>query len=157
MADQVYVSSTRLVVRVHALPAFLRAVETVARELRRIDGFLGGAVLAEPRLAFWTLTAWDGPRSMRAFRDAGAHARVMPLLAEVGTEAAYVGWWQDEPTLPSWTQVHHRLVGDPTFTELTRPGRRQQAGRIPAPRFGISRRLTPTVPGQHRSLGSASA
>ena len=145
MSGPVYVSSTRLVVRLRALPAFFRSVEAVQRELRRAEGFLGGALLAEPRLVFWTLTAWDGPRAMRAFRDGGVHARVMPLLAEVGAEAAYVGWWQDEATLPPWEEVHRRFLAAATFTPVARPNRRHRERRIPPPRFGLPRPLPPAV------------
>ena len=41
-APNVYVSCTRLVVRPRALPAFLRAVKDVERQLRHVDGLLGG-------------------------------------------------------------------------------------------------------------------
>ena len=150
MADRVYVSSTRLVVRLRGLPAFVRGVEAVRQELRHVDGFLGGALLAEPRLAFWTLTAWDGPRAMRAFRNGGTHAAVMPLLAEVGSEAAYVGWWQDDATLPPWTEVHRRFLAEATFTPLRRPHRRHREQQIPAPRLGLPRPLLP-LPAAHRS------
>lgn len=145
MASNVYVSSTRLVVRPRALPAFLRNVEAVQAQVRGTDGFLGGALLAEPRLAFWTMTAWDGPRAMRAFRDGGVHAQVMPLLAEVGAEAAYVGWWQDDAALPPWAEVHRRFLTAATFTPLRRPSRRHQQRRVPAPRLGLSRPLSPAA------------
>ena len=128
-------------VRLRALPAFLRAVEAVQAQVRGTDGFLGGTLLAEPRLTFWTMSAWDGPRAMRAFRDGGVHAQGMPLLAEVGAEAAYVGWWQDDATLPPWAEVHRRFLAAATFTPLRRPDRRHRQRRVPAPRLGLSRPL----------------
>lgn len=143
MSGRVWISTTRLVVPLRAIPGFLRRVEAVRAELRHVDGFLGGALLVEPRRAFWTLTAWDGPRAMRAFRDGGAHATVMPLLAEMGSEAAYGGWWQDDATLPPWAEVHRRLVANPTFTPLSRPHRRHREEHIPAPRLGLPRPLPP--------------
>lgn len=146
MVGSVYLSSTRLVVRPRALPQFLRATERVQAQLRRTDGYLGGALLVEPRLAFWTLTAWDGPRAMRAFRDGGAHALVMPLLADIGTEAAYVGWHQDDATLPPWAEVHRQFLAGATSTPLRRPTRRHQQRQIPAPRRGLSRPLPPLPP-----------
>ena len=145
MSARVWISTTRLVVPLRAVPRFLRNVEGVQADLRRVDGFLGGALLAEPRLASWTLTAWDGPRAMRAFRDGGAHGAVMPLLAGMGSEAAYGGWWQDDATLLPWAEVHRRLVAAPTFTPLPRPRRRHRERCVPAPRSGLSRPLHPAA------------
>ena len=143
MAGRVFVNSTRLVPHLRALPSFLRDTESVVRQLRGVDGFLRGSLLVEPRLAFWTLTMWDGPRAMRAFRDAGAHAAVMPLLGDHAQEASYVGWWQDEETLPSWTEVHRHFRSDATFTPLPRGKLRHRQGLVPAPRFGLPRPVSP--------------
>lgn len=146
MTGSVYVSCTRLVVRVRSLPAFLRGVSAVERQLQQVDGFLGGRLLAEPRLAFWTLTAWDGPRAMRAFRDGGAHAAVMPMLSTAGAEASFTGWWQEDATLPGWADVHRRLSSGATFAPLRRPRARHLNEQIAAPGRGLSQPLRPARP-----------
>ena len=104
------------------------------------------------------MTAWDGPRAMRIFRDGGAHATVMPLLAETGSEASYGDWWQDDATLPRWAEVHRRLAANPTFTPLSHPHRRTREVRIPAPRLGLPRPLHPitAVPAPEAGPGGMS-
>ena len=76
-------SVTRLRVRsVRFLPAFLWKTFLSQRQVERAPGFLGGELLVDSGLTFWTLTVWGSEQAMKRFRGAGAHARVMSRLPE---------------------------------------------------------------------------
>lgn len=47
---------------------------------------------------------------MHAYRDGGAHRRVMPRLLKWCDEATVVHWTQESPSLPDWPEAHRRLV-----------------------------------------------
>ena len=74
-------SVTRLRLRsFRFVPQFIFANQQAARQLRKQPGFRGGKLLVDRNLTFWTMTLWDDERTMRAYRDSGAHREVMPKL-----------------------------------------------------------------------------
>ena len=66
--------------------------------IRFADRSVGGAILRDRDWTFWTLTAWDGPESMRAYMLASAHRAAMPHLSHWCDEACTVHW--DAADLP---------------------------------------------------------
>lgn len=67
------VSVTRLRVRSwRHVPAFLWYTFASQRQVVRAAGFSGGRLLIDARRTFWTLTAWEDERAMKAFRGTGA-------------------------------------------------------------------------------------
>ncbi len=74
-----FISITRLRLRSFLFaPGF--ALDTFAsiRQVREAGGFLGGALLPDRSLTFWTMTAWDSEDSMRRYMTAGSHKKAMP-------------------------------------------------------------------------------
>jgi hypothetical protein len=131
------VSVTRLRVRSwRHVPAFLWYTFVSQRQVVRAAGFSGGRLLIDARRTFWTLTAWEDERAMKAFRGTGAHARVMPRLFDWCDEAAYAHW-----TLP--------MVSFPIGYKLTSNCREKAASRESLMRQMI------TLRGASRSLVSS--
>jgi hypothetical protein len=94
---------------------------------------LGGRLLLDAGRTFWTLTAWEGEREMKAFRGAGAHARVMPRLAAWCDEASYAHWISDD--LPSWQEAHEQLIRDGRLSRVAHPSANHEARQFPKPRL----------------------
>ena len=125
------VAVTRLRVRSpRFLPAFFRAVVISVRQARRSPGFLGGQLAREPGNAFWTLTAWEDLRAMRAYRDSGGHARIMPPLRTWCDEAAVVDWEVSEPQLPEIAEARRRIVDNGRVSPVDHPSKAQAERRI---------------------------
>ena len=132
------VSVTRLRLRSRRFfPGFARATLASLREMRRASGFEGGRVLADRRLAFWTVTRWSSAASMIAWRGAGAHGRAMPDLVEWCDEAAVVRWEQDAGApFPSWGECYRRMVEDGRGSRVRYPSNAPELAAIPLPRDG---------------------
>ena len=73
------------------------------------------------RRTFWTLTGWEDERAMKAFRGAGAHARVMPRLFEWCDEAAYTHWTAPDSEIPDWLQAHEHLSSEGRLSRVAHP------------------------------------
>src|SRR5947208_3087596 len=72
-----FASVTRLRVRSPKfLPLFLWRTFSIQRQVMRAGGFLGGRLLVDVRLTFWTLTVWESEQAMKAFRGSDARADV---------------------------------------------------------------------------------
>jgi hypothetical protein len=113
-------SITRLRLRsLFTLPAFARETRVISDQLRAAPGFLGGAVLAEGRLVFWTRSAWESAEATKAFRDSGAHRVSMPKLIAWCDEAA-VAQWQGEPAT-DWDEIYARMVADGRLSRVKHP------------------------------------
>jgi hypothetical protein len=100
------------------VPHSLRSV----RQLRLAPGFLGGKMLAERNLAFWTVTAWTDEAAMRAYMLGGDHRAAMPKLFDWANEASVARWETPDPVLPDWPEADRRMreIGRPS--KLRRPG-----------------------------------
>jgi len=140
------ISVTRLRVRsVFYLPQFFWHTFKVQRQAKSAPGMLGGRLMLEAHLVFWTATVWESDAAMRAFRSSGAHMRAMPKLLDWCDEASYVHWEQESAELPSWAEAHRRMVTDGKLSKVKNPSAAQSAKKFPEPRHGGSegQRLNP--------------
>jgi heme-degrading monooxygenase HmoA len=131
-----FVSVTRLRVRSFwDLPAFVWMTFRTQRQTAGAAGFLGGKLLVDKRRTFWTLTAWQNEKTMKAFRGSGPHAMAMPKLVEWCDEAAYTHWTTTENSLPEWPQAHEILVKEGRLSRVARPSQDHTARHFPEPRL----------------------
>jgi len=116
------------------------------RQIRRAPGFLGGRLLIDNLHTYWTLTAWQDEKAMKAFRGAGAHSRVMPKLVAWCDEAAYTHWMAAD-SIPEWPEAYERLVSDGRLSRVAQPSQDHTSRRFPKPRLQplIGQNLKPTA------------
>lgn len=131
-----FVSVTRVRVRslVH-LPGFVWRTQRSIAQIRRAGGFLGGALLPDRRMTFWTLTLWVDGEAMRSFMSAGAHRRAMPSIVAASDEASVVHWEQAEAKMPSWTVAAERMRREGRPTKLRQPSADHLAMTFAEPRL----------------------
>ena len=131
-----FVSVTRLRIRAgRFVPAFVWGTLQSRRQVRRAPGFLGGRLLVDVGRTFWTLTAWETDKAMKAFRGSGAHAQVMPRRAEWCDEASYTHWESEGAAVPTWEEAYERLVTEERLSRVAHPSPDQEARRFPKPRL----------------------
>lgn len=130
----VVVATRMTVARVRWVPRFLRGSLAASRQAGRSPGFVAGRLRAELSGTFWTLTVWESGRDMVAFRDTGAHARVLPRLAGWASEAVFGVWNSDAAELPDWAETARRIGEHPNFATLDNPSPAQLEHRLVAPR-----------------------
>lgn len=129
-------SVTRLRVRlIGRLPAFLLRTFLAQRQTVRAHGFVGGKLLVDAKLTFWTLTVWQDEKSMKLFRGAGAHAQVMPRLVEWCDEASYAHWLWEKEAVPEWNEAYEHLVNEGRLSRVAHPSIDHEARRFPRPRL----------------------
>lgn len=127
------VSLTRLRLRsARFLPAFARDTLRSARQVRRAPGFLGGAVLADRRRTFWTLTAWADEAALRACVRVGAHGAAMPRLLAWCDEASTARWPGGD--LPTWAEAAERMRALGRPSRVRRPSADHAGLAFPDPR-----------------------
>jgi len=113
-------SITRLRLRsIFTLPAFLRVSAEINAQCARSRGFLGGALLPEGRMVFWTRSVWSDVEAMKAFRDSGVHREAMPKLMEWCDEASVLQWQGEAET--DWDAIYARMVRDGRSSRVRRP------------------------------------
>ncbi|MBE9116498.1 hypothetical protein IQ249_11360 [Lusitaniella coriacea LEGE 07157] len=149
----VFISATRLHLRTRLyIPLFLWHTFLIQRQMRKKPGFLGGKLLADANRVYWTLTVWEEAAAMKHLRDAGAHKRAMSYLQKWVDESSVVHWYQDSPEIPSFAEVHQKMLEDGHFSRLKNPSDKHNRRDIPAP---VSTRsalaLQPYQEGQSRS------
>lgn len=121
-------SITRL--RLHSLftlVAFARETRVIADELSRAPGFLGGAVLAEGRLVFWTRSAWESVDAMKAFRDSGAHRVSMPKLIDWCDEASVAQ--STGEVMADWDAIYAHMAAHGRSSRVRKPTKAHQEKR----------------------------
>jgi hypothetical protein len=129
-------SVTRLRLRsVRFLPQFLWRTFLSQRQLERAAGFLGGRLLVDPGMTFWTLTVWESEQAMRGFRGSGAHARVMARLPEWCNEAAYGHWVKTGDPIPTWEEAYERLVAEGRLSRVAHPTQDHSERKFAEPRL----------------------
>jgi hypothetical protein len=101
----------------------------------RAPGFLGGKVLIDARRTFWTLTAWEGEKAMKAFRGSGAHAQVMSRLPDWCDEASYAHWIVSGLSVPTWPEAYERLVAEGRLSPVAHPSPDHEARHFVLPRL----------------------
>lgn len=122
-------SITRLRLRsLFSLSAFARETREISEQLRHAPGFLGGAVLAEGRLVFWTRSAWASADAMKAFRDSGAHRTSMPKLLEWCDEAAVAQ--SEGEALTDWDAIYALLSENGRLSRVRKPSKAHQEKRF---------------------------
>jgi heme-degrading monooxygenase HmoA len=139
------ISVTRLRVRSFLyLPEFLWDTFRSARQAQRSCGFLGGRLLVNPTLVFWTMTAWEDESAMNAYRTGGAHRKAMPKLLNWCDEAAVVHWNQESPEIPDWQQAQKHMTEKGKLSKVNHPSAVQASKQIPVPRLSrIAQTLKP--------------
>ncbi len=138
-----HVSVTRLRLRsLRFLPAFLREVEAIVAQMKKSAGYLGGALLVEGRMVFWTRSVWDSAEAMKAFRDTGAHRVSMPKLLDWCDEASLVHW--DGEEMRDWPAIRARLIAEGRLSKVRHPSRAHREKRFsPLLRWLPERPVTP--------------
>lgn len=117
----VFISATRARVR-SPLYQLLFILHTILStlQLERAPGKLGAKFRWQPN-EFWTLTAWQDKASMLAYRNTGAHRRVMPKLALWCDEASFVHWHQESAETPNWQAVKQRMIEQGRLVKFEHP------------------------------------
>ena len=106
----VFVSLTRLRIRsIRFLPWFAWDAVRSNRQVQRAAGFRTGALLADRKWTFWTMTAWDSQASMRQYMTTGSHKKAMPKLMRWCDEASVAHWEQEGDVLPTWQEADARM------------------------------------------------
>lgn len=128
------VSATRLRVRslVFLLP-FILASNRSAKQAAAAAGFLVGQLIVDRGRVFWTVTMWTDEASMRAYRNSGAHAAVMPKIVEWCDEGATATWQQESDKLPDLEELAQRIIEAARFVKLPNASRAHAAGAGPMP------------------------
>lgn len=130
-----FVSVTRLRIRRYRfMPGF--AVHTLRslHQVRRAEGLLGGSLLTDARLAFWTMTVWRDQAAMRRYMTNGAHLKAMPHLLHWCDEASIVHWTSDAPDVPSWPEAERRMRSEGRPSKVRHPSVDHHALRFAPPR-----------------------
>jgi Domain of unknown function (DUF3291) len=131
----VSIGLTRLRIRsFRFVPLFALHVLRSLSQLRRAPGFQRGALLADRRWTFWTMTVWDTPESMRRYMTTGSHKTAMPHLLHWCDEASVAHWEQRETTLPSWTEADKRMREDGRASKVRNPSPQHATLSYSAPR-----------------------
>jgi hypothetical protein len=130
------VSVTRLRLhRLRDLPQFGFFAILSYIQARRAAGNARVLTLRDRRLTFWTITVWQTPEAMKAFRNTSAHLKAMPRLAEWCDEATYVHWSQDSDAAPEPKLAFERLVKDGVVSRVKDPSANHAARNFERPKW----------------------
>ena len=137
-----FVSVTRLRVRsIRFLPSFAMDAYRSRRQASSAKGFQDGAVLADRRWTFWTMTVWDTQESMRQYILSGAHGAAMRKLMDWCDEASLVHWDQTDSTLPTWPEAERRMRASGRVSKVRHPSPDHAEMRFLPPRLTGSARM----------------
>lgn len=129
-----FVSVTRLRIRKwRYLPAFFYFTLLSFLQARRAVGNLGTSITRDAHAVFWTITMWRDEPSMRAFRNHGAHLRVMPKLRHWCDEATYAHWQQESDEPPELDLAFER-IREGIVSRVEYPSPDHAARTFPPPR-----------------------
>jgi heme-degrading monooxygenase HmoA len=130
-----FVSVTRLRIRsVWFMPRFVLHALRTMRQCKRAPGFLGGSLLPDRKLTFWTMTLWQDQAAMRAYMTGGAHLKAMPKLLEWCDEASVVHWTQDAAAMPSWKDADRAMRAQGRSSKVRHPSAVHASMGFAAPR-----------------------
>ncbi|VXD07391.1 conserved hypothetical protein [Sphingomonas sp. T1] len=123
MTASFVLSVTRFRVRsLRFLPFFMIHAQRSLVQIRRAEGYLGGALRHDRDHAYWTASVWRNEAALLAYVTSGAHRSAMPKMTEWGDEASTVRWDQDSAALPSWPEAIERMRRDGRAMPLRHPG-----------------------------------
>ena len=118
-----FVSITPLRVRsLRFMPPFALQAFGSLRQVKQASGFLGGSLLPDRQLTFWTTTVWRIGEDMRAYMKTGPHLKAMPRLLDWCDEESVVHWEQDDAEIPSWTEADQRMRSEGRPSKVRHPG-----------------------------------
>ncbi|ODP38677.1 DUF3291 domain-containing protein [Sphingomonas turrisvirgatae] len=130
-----FISITRLRVRsLRFMPAFFFHTIRTQRQVCRADGFLDGALLADRKHTYWTMTLWRDAAAMRAYMTSGAHLKAMPKLLHWCDEASIVHWETPDARLPDWQEADTRMRKQGRASKVRHPGPHHPTLAYDAPR-----------------------
>lgn len=139
-----FVSVTRLRIRsVWFMPWFTLHALSTQRQCKRANGFLGGSLLPDRRLTFWTMTLWQDQADMRAYVTGGAHFKAMPKLLDWCNEASIVHWTQDDVLSPSWEEADRRIRTQGRLSKVRHPSAYHASLNFDAPRTTAAAPIKP--------------
>jgi heme-degrading monooxygenase HmoA len=116
-----------------------------ARQAQATPGFLGGELVRDAELTFWTITLWQNHEVMRAFRNQGDHQRALRAMRTFDrycSEAAVLTYEHTSSGLPEVHEVCRRLQDQGRFYDLSEPSKdhRNRTLRPPSNRGSTSLR-----------------
>lgn len=134
------ISLTRLRLRSwRFVPGFAWHTHRSGRQARRSAGYVDGAILADRKLTFWTVTAWTDEAAMRAYMLAGDHRTAMGKLGLWCDEASVARW--EAPGLPDWREADRRMRETGRPSKVRHPSPAHAALGYDPPRTTGSARL----------------
>jgi hypothetical protein len=111
---------------------FTDAVAAIEQAMKS-EGNLGADALADANNAWWSVSAWQERRLMRAFVDSEPHRTISARLDHYCDEATFVDWEQASPDLPDWQTSWRHLTADGLVAQLTSPSAANQTRDFPPP------------------------
>jgi hypothetical protein len=107
-------------------------------QVKHAPGFQTGALLADRKWTFWTMTSWDTQEKMRQYMISGSHKTAMTFLLERCDEASVAHWDQPEEDLPSWAIADQRMCksGRPSKVRNPSPQHASLTYQIPRTTIG---------------------
>lgn len=140
----IFVSVTRLRIRaIWFMPRFALHAINSQLQCKRAPGFLGGSLLPDRKLTFWTMTLWRDQAAMRAYMVGGSHLKAMPKLLEWCDEASVVHWTQDDPALPSWEEADQRMRTRGRPSKVRHPSAFHASSSFAVPRMTAAAPIKP--------------
>lgn len=131
-----FISATRLKLRSYRfLIPFLWQNFKINRQIQKTEGFLGGKLLVDKQLTFWTLTTWKDRESTLSFRNSGAHLKAMPKLFHWCGEAAYAHWEEEKLNVLNWLEAHQQLNKIGKLSKVKYPSEAHQRREFKFPRY----------------------
>jgi len=141
-----FVSVTRLRIRsLRFMPHFGLMLIGTRRQVKAAPGFLRGSLLADRRLAFWTLTVWESAQAMRDYMLGGAHRAAMPRLVEWCDEASVTHWEVEGDAIPSWPEADRRMRETGRPSKVRHPSPHHAGLTYLAPRFTAAGAIMPST------------
>jgi quinol monooxygenase YgiN len=125
---------TRLRLRDPALlDEFFTDAVAAIEQATKSEGNLGADALADANNAWWSVSAWQDRRQMRAYVDTEPHLGISSRLDHFCDEATFVDWEQASPDLPDWQTSWRHLIADGQVAELSHPSDANQTRAFPQP------------------------
>jgi hypothetical protein len=133
-----------------SFPPFALAAMRSFRQAQAADGFLGGSVLPDRRLTFWTMTVWVDETAMRNYMLAGPHRAAMPKFGAWCDEASVVHWDQPGDATPNWLVAAEQMRRQGRASKLRHPSPNHATLAFADPRIATAAPIPP-APSRPRS------